>query len=881
MTTPSPSAAPTAAFELHAGPFAGRDLTVVSFRGREQISAPFCFDVQVTARAEGAPLAASLLGQAATLLMSVPDQPPRVVRGIIASVEHEGQPGSLGEVPFRVRLVPRLWLLKRRKRSRIFQDQSVAAIVDEVLAEYRIATRWRLSKPARPRIYCVQYQETDYAFVTRLLGEDGIFFCFEHVRLAESAASTSEPSTWTEALLLSDDANYPALEDAGGDLALLFRDAEGMVSAHAYAFEFALARKVRPNVALVRDFDFKNPALFPTERALAAKSRDEAVTARTENTVASTLSEQLEVYEHHSDYDQPEVNELRAQQVLEQLRRRTVVGRGASRSRRLTPGYRFSLQEHGVDELNGAYAVTRVTHEGRTAEHVGGEVYKNTFECLPADVASRPRRPRHEHRQVAETATVVGPAGQEIHTDAHGRVKAQFHWDLDGQLNERSSCWIRVAQGWAGAGWGFQFIPRIGMEVVVTFLGGDTDRPVITGCLYNSVNPPSHPLPRMATRSGIRTRSTPDSNGSNELSFEDQRGQEVVYLHAQRDLVEVVENDHKTLVGHLDPAQPHGNQAVEVGANQSLTVGGNRSVTVAGDHQETIGGGRTDFVEQSATVRVGGLDERWSDDSYAHRISGGHVHSVGEDLESTVGGSATLLVEGDHLTTVRGERLVTVEGSMSASARRDFAVIAGEGLTLTSAESIRLVCGESVIELLPKEIILSSPTVTIHGQKAVCAHGEGAVLHLDKKATLTSKEVKLSGKDSELSLTGDGVVAAAKKDVKLFSKGASVVLDSDASMDGSKVKLNCGGDSDGEYDEPDEIEASFIDLLLTRKVPKEGNPSELDDQGVAGARYVVEASDGRKFKGALDGEGKARVPIPKGSAKVSFPDYDKGRVKAK
>src|SRR5262249_21998161 len=160
--------------------------------------------VLVTARAEGASMASSLLGQAATLLLNVPDQAPRVVRGIIAAIEHEGQPGSLGEVPFRVRLVPRLWLLKRRKRSRIFQDRSVAEIVDEVLAEYKIATRWRLSKPARPRTYCVQHRETDYAFITRLLGEDGIFFSFELPRPegAPDAENTSDKSTWTEVLLL-------------------------------------------------------------------------------------------------------------------------------------------------------------------------------------------------------------------------------------------------------------------------------------------------------------------------------------------------------------------------------------------------------------------------------------------------------------------------------------------------------------------------------------------------------------------------------------------------------------------------------------------------------------------------------------------------------
>src|SRR5262249_1729381 len=151
---------------------------------------------------------------------------------------------------------------------------------------------------------------------------------------------------------------------------------------------------------------------------------------------------------------------------------------------------------------------------------------------------------------------------------------------------------------------GFQFIPRVGMEVLVTFLGGDTDRPVITGCLYNSVNPPSHTLPRMATRSGIRTRSTPDADGSNELSFEDQRGQEVVYLHAQGDLVEVVKHDHKTVVGQFDQVLPTGDQTIEIAANQSLAVGGDQVVKVGGDRRETIRGGRTEIVEQAATLRV-------------------------------------------------------------------------------------------------------------------------------------------------------------------------------------------------------------------------------------------------------------------------------------
>jgi type VI secretion system secreted protein VgrG len=548
-----------------------------------------------------------------------------------------------------------------------------------------------------------------------------------------------------------------------------------------------------------------------------------------------------------------------------------------------------TVAEHPFDDLNGDWALTRVVHEGRTpARGAGGgeppQVYENRFECVPAAVPYRPRRPRRAVRQVTETATVVGPEGKEIHTDEHGRVKVQFHWDLEGPGDAGRSCWIRVAQAWAGAGWGFQIIPRVGMEVLVTFLGGDPDRPVITGCLFNAVNPPTFGLPRAATRSGIRTRSVPgkDRTGFNEISFEDTAGEEELFLHAERDLVEMVEHDHKVVVGRRDAESPAGRQSIEVGDRRTVSVGGSHVVNVGGDHQETVQGERTEQVVGGATLRVEGVHEQWDGASFVHHVAGEHRVTVGGELESNVAASARVTTGGDHQTVTGGNHRVDVRGTFTLSAGELGLVNAGLGLTLASTTSVRLVCGHSTIELGPEEITLSSPSVTLLGGKMVSAHVEGAEAVVEKnKVHAAAKSVKLSSAEAELSLTSDGFSGASKKEVALHGKGANVILGDEAEVNGSKVKLKSGSQVSGEYDEPQPVEASFIDISLTRPVPKDGDPTQVDHQGVAGARYVVEASDGRLFQGVLDAQGKARVPIPKGQAKVTFVDYDAGALKVK
>jgi type VI secretion system secreted protein VgrG len=859
-----------AVFELRAGPYRSGELTVVSLRGREGLSRLYSFDVLALCSVDRAGIDAALLGETATLLFDLSDGEPRSLTGIIAEVSPEGTHPIFGAAAYRLRVVPRMWLLRRSKNSRIFQDLTVKDIVSRVLAGLRVPFEWRLRGALRPKAYCVQYQETDHDFVSRILAEEGIFYCFE------PRPDAAEP--W-DAVVFYDAADYPSI-DPHGDGTLLFRPEGGLSAAQRSITTFAPRRRVREGSVLLKDYDFQRPLL---DLMSEAKSPEEEAPAH-------GLGADLPRYYHPvSDYEDPEVQADRAARLLSQLRRKAHVARGQSACPKLAPGRRFALAEHPNDAFNREHAVTRVEHEGRLPDRARGAasegpVYRNTFECVPANIVYRPRRPVHTPRQVMETAIVVGPPNEVVYTDRLGRIKVQFHWDRDGLRNEHSSCWLRVSQAWAGPSWGFQFIPRIGMEVIVTFAGGDPDRPVVTGCLYNPLNPPSFDLPGSATKSGIRTRSVPGHDGHNELSFEDRLGQEKILLHAERDLDCVVKNDHAVTVGRFDPDSPSGDQKVRIARDQEVDVGANQVARVSGNQEQTILGDRRIMVQGGAYSQVSGPRFDRCDDSYAQTTEVNHQLNVGGDGTFFVSGNAAHTTGADRREEVFGLMSTRVGGYMECSVRGDYSLAAAMGISLTSAEGIRLVCGDSSIDLGPKEIVITSPTVTVAATGVAAIVAEGVSLHLEKeKAILSAKEkVEVHAKDSEVALDDSGVMAAARKDIKLFSKGASIVLDNNAAMDGLYVKLNCGGSFGMPEDkEPDELEVSWVEIELTQPVPKEGDPTQIERKPVPGARYIAEASNGRIYRGTLDGEGRARIAVPPGGVQVSFPDHDAGRVKPK
>jgi len=579
-------------------------------------------------------------------------------------------------------VVPALIALAHRTNSRIFQDMTIPEILAQVLREGlepygRAIDMDFISGEYEAQEYTVQFRETDLDFVSRLMEEYGISYHFLSVG-------------GKEVMVLSDG------EGAFEDLSSVGNE-RGMVPLHQRGagpelqenvHSFRRLSKLRSTVARARVFDWLAPAMpLEVENADAAE--------------LETLANGAELEPEREDYFHAEpsttfghrtaglsTTAVEAQVALRRARHQRDAVRCAGTSTVITmaPGTRFELVDHPQPELNTRYTVIAVEHAfGIHAPLVDPDagVYANRFECIPAAVAWRPERKRPRPRVSGiQTATVVGPAGEEIHTDEHGRIKVQFHWDREGDLDEHSSCFVRVVQPWAGNGWGFVFLPRIGMEVAVTFVDGDLDRPVVTGCLYNGDNRPPYPLPDDRTKSTIKSESSPGGGGYNELRLEDAAGSEEIFIHAQKDFNEVVLNDHDTTVGNnqtnnvdVDQTQTvHGNQSETVDGNQDMTVGGNRTVHVVGDFEETVDGTETRTV-------TGDVSETFA---------ANETRDITGDQTETIAGSVTHTISGDQTDTISGALDQTITGGVTVTTPATYDVTASGNITMTSSAGITM-----------------------------------------------------------------------------------------------------------------------------------------------------------------------------------------------
>ncbi|MCC6523890.1 MAG: type VI secretion system tip protein VgrG, partial [Polyangiaceae bacterium] len=461
---------------------------------------------------------------------------------------------------------------------------------------------------------------------------------------------------------------------------------------------FAAERSVRPNVAEYRDFDPERPqspivAREPRPRTsspggsavealagAAGAALEASAHLELDLTTGPSLSaslgtaamgalgallerRELETYEHHGRFLFPSWADCDEEpgRMRRERRRRQVLGRGASLCHNFTPGHRFHLADHPVGPFNREYVVTAVRHSGKVASEA--ELYENAFECVPASVPYPPKRRRRTISVAALTATVAGPAGEEIWVDAAGRIKVLFHWDRRGRNDEHASCWVRHVEPWGGAGWGHQFVPRIGMEVLVVFEGGDPDKPIVTGCLHNGTHPPAFPLPAERTRSGVRTRSTPHGAGYNELSFEDAAGKEQVLLRAQRDLDELVLRNHTLRVEHDELVRVGGLRRDEVVEDLTEVVGGSKDVTVEGDQTNELRGSLLETIDRNADYRVQGLRQVRIDGSDRLEVAGAAEQRFARDLLTRVEGNHTVIVgrnEAKRSFTLRVEGTTTL-----------------------------------------------------------------------------------------------------------------------------------------------------------------------------------------------------------------------------
>jgi len=548
------------------------DLQVLAFSGREAISQPYRFDLELVSELPDLDLQA-LLHKPAFLAF---DPAGMGIHGLV----HRIAQGESGKrlTRYRVTLVPQLAYLAHRTNQRIFQHLSVPQIVAQVLEEHGIqadAYRFQLGPVIYPpREYCVQYDETDLHFIQRLCEEEGIHYHFQH-----SAAG--------HALVFGDDQTvFPRLA------ATAYQQDSGLVADQPVIKRFGLRLETRPSRVTRRDYDFEKPRLTM------------------EAAFHSDFQPDLEDYDYPGRFTERARGKHLSQRALERHRHDYELAEGESDQPQLASGHFLPLGEHPRSDWNQLWLLTEVLHEGKQPQvleesitnHVDigdgfAQGYRNRFSATPWDIPFRPAL-NHPKPKVlgSQTAVVTGPAGEEIHCDEYGRVKVQFHWDREGQADDKTSCWLRVSSSWAGDRYGGIAIPRVGMEVLVTFLEGDPDQPLVTGCLYHKEDQVPYHLPANKTRTVFKTLSSPGGGGYNELRIEDRKGAEQIYIHAQRDWDENIEHDQRIRVGHErhdtveansysefkaeEHRTTHADRRTEIGANDHLTVGNSQHLKI-------------------------------------------------------------------------------------------------------------------------------------------------------------------------------------------------------------------------------------------------------------------------------------------------------------
>ena len=589
------------------------ELKVVRFNGTETICQLFQYQLELAS--ENSELDFNtLIGQAGLLTcLGADDTVERYVHGIISEIR-QGEAGKRFTT-YHVTLVPQTWLLKHRRDCRIFQNKTVPDIIKQVFADAGIPSdQFKLilqgSYPSRE--YSVQYRESDLHFITRLMEQEGLFYYFEH-------------SAESHLLIISDNAS--AHKPITDPATLPYHESTGLAPTEDSIVAFSYGEKVRPGKVMLRDFNFKKPSL----------------NLQSDHQYEKDLP--LEIYDYPGKYDSADHGRQLATYQLESWQVARKRGHGKSDCLRLIPGFRFTLKDHPRADLDQEYLITQVTCEGTQPQVLQegasgeGSRYNNQFQCIPSSVPYRPEINTYKPMITGiQTAIVSGPQGEEIYTDEFGRVKVQFHWDRQGQYDENSSCWIRVSQAWAGTGWGAMFLPRIGQEVIVDFIEGDPDRPIITGRVYHGTNRPPYPLPDEKTKSTMKSNSSKGGEGFNEIRFEDKKGEEQIFIHAEKDQDIRVKNDVKEWIGH--------DRHLIVNNDQYEQVDKDKHQQVKGDHNQKIDG--------TFSIDVGSDVQQKTANNYAHE-AGSEIH-----LKA---GSKFILEAGSEITIKAGGSFIKLDAS--------------------------------------------------------------------------------------------------------------------------------------------------------------------------------------------------------------------------
>lgn len=679
-------------------------VVVTGFAGTEGVSRLFRFTVSLSVPVASPLTFAQLLGQPAVVSIKQKDDEWRAVRGVLSRAAQGGR--SERFIRYTAELVPPLWLLTRTRRSRIFQHQTTEEIIRAVIGSlYDLSDAFRLRGTYFPRNYTAQYRETDFDFLSRLLEEEGIYYYFTHDQDNPGIVFADSPAGHAD---LPGTAELKFQPDAGGSEGVVSEWVKyqelstGRVTHTDHCFEMP-SNRLEASAALPASFPagaVTHTTDWPNAAALEAVDHPGGY-ARWRDGVGPGGEDRASDLQHLFD-DNARLARMRSEEDLA----RSVRVTGKSTFSSITAGHKFALTGH--PDADGEYVVTAVSHEAECAEAASAAspefAYENRFECLPLAVPFRPARttPRPFIRGT-QTAVVVGSEGAEIDPDKYGRVKVWFRWDPEAERGLDTSCWVRVAQFWAGKQWGAQFLPRVGDEVVVSFLDGDPDRPLVIGSVYNADNMPIYALPDNKTQSGIKTHSSTGGTAQNynEIKFEDKKGHELVSIHAERNLSLGVEVNSSTVVGN--------NSTVTIGTDSKADphAHGKSTTTIFGDTAVTVSKGDYAFDVQTgkATFHVKGTVEETFEDTLTTLVTNGidmkskaafvHIESPTE-IKLTVGGSTlTMTPDKIHLSAPQivfeaGAKLTgsgpLVEFKGTADFKASAPNVALEGAALTSVK---------------------------------------------------------------------------------------------------------------------------------------------------------------------------------------------------
>ncbi len=648
----------------------GEDVLLLrGFEGTEALSRLFRFQLNVVAE-NGTPVAFdALLGQKVIASLALAGGETRHFSGICSKVG-EGVPDATF-TPYQLEIVPQFWFLTRVAQSRIFQQVGVPEILKQVLAGLDV--EYQLRGTYEPRDFCVQYRETDFAFASRLMEEEGIYYFFRHNPDGHTLVVADTPG------------GHPDLPVRSP---IEFENSEAGRREPDRIHAWETSQELRSGKITLRDHCFELPdKSLEVDRPTLESVPVGGVTHK----LKLGRNEKLELYDYPGAYssrfdgidpgggDRPDdlskifddgrrTVGIRMQEEAAQA----LVIQGAGNCRYLAAGHKFTLARRG--SADGPYVLVEVHHKANLAgeyrSSAGSELsYANTFTCLPAALPFRPRRdtPRPVVHGT-QTAVVVGPAGDEIFCDKYGRVKVQFHWDRQGKGDANSSCWVRVGTPWAGRQWGAIHIPRVGQEVLLAFQEGDPDRPIIVGSVYNADQMPPYALPDNKTQSGLKSRGTLHGTPENfnELRFEDKRGSEEVYFHAEKDCNRVVENNDTLKVGSPGPSCTDGSQTTSIYKDRTETIEtGNESLEVKMGNRAVV----IDMGNDSLTIKMGNQTTKLN--------LGASTTEALQSIELKVGQSSIKL---DQLgVTIKG-MMISVEGQVQAEVKSLMTQIEGTAI---------------------------------------------------------------------------------------------------------------------------------------------------------------------------------------------------------